>query len=1515
MPTVGLSEGIIEVLEKHCDRDGMFEPLCEFLAKEGINSVLLLSTLRDNSVDDIAESLSSSTGALKDKEMLITSCLTAACRDAKFQVDIAEASSKIAQPQVRNTLSVKFLQAKVASLRKVYSAGPLDPLIFPSIDVVNKLRNNIGAYVNFKKELFGPLKASSSKVKLDCMLDLENLGISYTTPGEADELNTMSGSSWLACFSRYILALVLVDTEDEKKPGALVEGGRVETNIDFVTLISYMARISDAATSKGWSFATAVDDTFRQHVATRFLNGTKLRDCFSDSTKFANIMVDQSLKTLKFGNESNNGNGKQASKRGRGGNVADDKANPPKTRRQGAKGLCYSFLQTGQCHRGNTCKFRHEKASNDYAKTSGAHSNGLRREKQEDSNKKGWGQSDTVATGTYEAAYNGSHRQGLILSVSGQFTVYLASSKRDLGCLRQLEVGFDVYWERGKLEAIDSQQTVGGTSLKLAKKQLCPSRGNRVTSLLAADACKSTAKLAKPSTILSLDSWAYHVMSVRPSSSSKNANLESVNLMTVLTRQGQELLCPSNVWQHIQAVKSFALGQAEHASRQSQSSLVDGTGSSGHLHDDGFVPGSETMCALGKIFHNELDKFMSAEVVESIQNWAKLDRESQAGSNVWKSLEPGIQKVAENIRQQWGALLEAETRPARAGGPIRAPLMREVIRTLQSEYPARKLDHEIFDLIDSGAPLGTTGRIPASGAWPTFQNGGRYHFEISKDLWRNYKSVEEYKEWVIKAIQKEKDLGRMYPIHDSEKHKIKAVTKLACVPTKTASGEVLKVRLVDDMRRSGVNGLIEPNLSETITGAAQLVNLLERVVGRPSENTNLFWIENDVRSAFRLVPLNPEDRSIPSSMLALVRSILTTVVTDAVCGFPTAFDKLHATADPHCLGYVIHLNERTISIPRDKVRLILEDLSTISPGKSVKVSFLSRLTGRICWAAQALVGLKSYLRPFYSILSIADSKGLSSKTIRVNKGLVESAEFLKKFFSGSQHIPLNSLLSEVGSASRAVVMCDASDRYIGGAILLPLHNREALDWFQMDLKDEKVRNAISKMVALDPDAHNSICLSELLAALIALLQVPQHMHVVPRMFRPLKACQRELRKPKRGSANVPSYPAETPTRNKNAPMQQVADGSNIKKPRRGSTSKAVAAAAKLSAEQVENMVANARSQSTLKSHASIKHCYMSIMNSAGRKPYPLSAENLAWFVTALVEGDFTYESVTNYVRTIRLLAREEHGEELDLASQERVRLILRAASKLCRQAGVPGQKRAMTFSYEDLIEIANLDEPALEAVVCGILLGVGALLRVSELLSLAVEDCRIARDESSLSLLIRKSKVDQRGAGSWVTVGCCCPNEEIIRAICPLHRVLRRLHCKTPPPCNKSSPELELIFPFDRREFIKGLNSVVCRALGGSAELAGYSGHSLRRSGAQLLFHRGVDIEHIVELGRWASSKSLSMAYLRDGVYAPIRQQSITRAMFTSGCFQKVIRNRVEFGRRQSCSSEGDLSREDSRHS
>ncbi|KAF4651794.1 hypothetical protein FOL47_000176 [Perkinsus chesapeaki] len=260
-------------------------------------------------------------------------------------------------------------------------------------------------------------------------------------------------------------------------------------------------------------------------------------------------------------------------------------------------------------------------------------------------------------------------------------------------------------------------------------------------------------------------------------------------------------------------------------------------------------------------------------------------------------------------------------------------------------------------------------------------------------------------------------------------------------------------------------------------------------------------------------------------------------------------------------------------------------------------------------------------------------------------------------------------------------------------------------------------------------------------------------------FTPLKACQREL-------SNRKSFGRPSLTRADRPPIVR----GTVSPKRRGSAKKASYVSKRLSREDVNAFVTEARAPSTRRSYEAIRKAYVRVMESAQIVPYPLVPAKAIHSIVSLVKGDYTYESVRNYAQRIKSLAKEERGDVFDVQGEERFKLALRAASKLCRQASSIEQKRAGTFTADEVIDIAHIQDPLHEGTVCAILCEVSCLLRVNELLALSKGDIHFSSDGLSAQIIVRRSKTDPSGLGCQLTVGCLC-GQGPARDECAVHRL------------------------------------------------------------------------------------------------------------------------------------------------
>ncbi|KAF4651795.1 hypothetical protein FOL47_000177, partial [Perkinsus chesapeaki] len=831
--------------------------------------------------------------------------------------------------------------------------------------------------------------------------------------------------------------------------------------------------------------ATLVDDRFRRVVETKFMNGSPLRACFQDFAVLAGLRT-VSMKSSGSGGSKRSG--------------VSSRENNPNNKKKKSKGPCYDFLANGVCKRSN-CPYAHRKASGKAEK----------------------GENDAPKKGSAKPRYCLERSGSLIHGSAGLSVVARPAIVHDRA--DGIAVG----------PVVTGWLVTGSLHLDNVGNIMLPSPRKR---------------------------GMYRVTS------------------SGFVPIGPPLVTSGEVHRHLQNIADLVSDNAREEERLLLESLVDGTGERGVLSRDDFAKPTDSMTRLVNVFLEEVEILSSPRVVEKIMSWAALDRESQSESTVWNELESSIQVCAERRRNSWGAILGVPTRSALAGGPIRAPLVEAVLREMQKESPQRKIDSDIFRLIDVGVPLGTSSEVPVSGAWPTYHPKHKHDYQLSRDVWRNYESAEHYSEEVTKTIEAEITAGRMAVIDRGDLGQVRAVTRLACIPHFKEDGTIRKVRLIDDMRRSGANCLIEPNLQETILlpsiRSAVAAVLQDEGSSGPSSPGRVFWLESDIRCAFRLVPLaepdtwfcvnkvhegfvrhlmlpfgatssplifvrassgvaliecrvrrqaelHPrviiyvDDRGSKARAKQLAKAALISILVDAVCGVPTATEKLHASTTPHCLGFVMDLDRGVLTILHEKCTTIGDALLPLTTvGSLAVVKDLERLTGRLSWVAGAFKRINPFLSSFYSTLKVAESKGLRS--ITVGRNLAYAARFLRHFISADCSIPFNSLLPELGTLARAVVVSDASGGFLGGVVFErnPPGFGHSFYLYHLDLNDERVVSSVKQILGYGDEVLEGICFHELLSAALGILLTDPSQPVV--VVSDNVACVRALQKMRSKSA-------------------------------------------------------------------------------------------------------------------------------------------------------------------------------------------------------------------------------------------------------------------------------------------------------------------------------------------------------------------------------------------------------------
>ncbi|KAF4679025.1 hypothetical protein FOZ60_015599 [Perkinsus olseni] len=118
----------------------------------------------------------------------------------------------------------------------------------------------------------------------------------------------------------------------------------------------------------------------------------------------------------------------------------------------------------------------------------------------------------------------------------------------------------------------------------------------------------------------------------------------------------------------------------------------------------------------------------------------------------------------------------------------------------------------------------------------------------------------------------------------------------------------------------------------------------------------------------------------------------------------------------------------------------------------------------------------------------------------------------------------------------------------------------------------------------------------------------------------------------------------------------------------------------------------------------------------------------------------------------------------------------------------------------DIRMLAGVTEASDQGIITGMVTGIAALLRVSELLALQVRNVKLVYEGSSgprAEIYIACSKTDQLWQGATVAVGCCCGDGP--DPICPFHRLSGWVG---------AGSEDSRIFPYERKEFtVRGSDS------------------------------------------------------------------------------------------------------------
>jgi hypothetical protein len=239
--------------------------------------------------------------------------------------------------------------------------------------------------------------------------------------------------------------------------------------------------------------------------------------------------------------------------------------------------------------------------------------------------------------------------------------------------------------------------------------------------------------------------------------------------------------------------------------------------------------------------------------------FTKRPRETQSFPEVVITL---LEREATAIRRKWEGMLGVPNSPDRPF-EIKAQLLMTIAKESAAVFNEEEDTMLLEEIVTSGGvKVGVCSRIELSGLWPLTKASkiNSYHsveLALPVESWRNYKSAEINSKEVYDHLLAEVELGFMR-LFDADKDVCHALTKLALIPKSGDNG----FRIIDDYLRSGVNSAIVENNNELETVCLPSIKEIAFLINESAVvNKEILFLELDIKSAFRHVPLSREDAS------------------------------------------------------------------------------------------------------------------------------------------------------------------------------------------------------------------------------------------------------------------------------------------------------------------------------------------------------------------------------------------------------------------------------------------------------------------------------------------------------------------------------------------------------------------------------------------------------------------------------------------------------------------------------
>ncbi|KAF4702325.1 hypothetical protein FOZ62_018517, partial [Perkinsus olseni] len=183
----------------------------------------------------------------------------------------------------------------------------------------------------------------------------------------------------------------------------------------------------------------------------------------------------------------------------------------------------------------------------------------------------------------------------------------------------------------------------------------------------------------------------------------------------------------------------------------------------------------------------------------ALMSWCQLSRKDQSAcTKVLDNLSSAVAVSARRLADTWSQQLHVSDQSSPFCS-IRTELLRALL--LSTKSPDELEDTLICDEIQRGCRIGIAEPIKGTGLWPA-DNGPKhtgYGLSMSAaSSWKNYRSCDPFTAEVKATLDAEVTKGHMKLCDRPPPGCV--LTKLACVVKPSGA-----IRLIDDLRRSGVN--------------------------------------------------------------------------------------------------------------------------------------------------------------------------------------------------------------------------------------------------------------------------------------------------------------------------------------------------------------------------------------------------------------------------------------------------------------------------------------------------------------------------------------------------------------------------------------------------------------------------------------------------------------------------------------------------------------------------------------